>query len=96
MTAVEIIMRVVHMLEYYDYVLGFVPLALVGITGVLRAAGVDLLVAVPVGAAMASLAVGHALFVNGPVAGRIDPPVDDAPARSTAPSGTDRPSMNAD
>jgi hypothetical protein len=91
MTPAKIIVRVVHMLDYYDYVLGFVPLALVGITAVLRAAGVDLLIAVPVGAAAASLAVGHALFVNGPVAG----PADGAPVHSTA-STTDRSRFNAD
>lgn len=71
------------MVEYYDYVLGFVPLALVGLTAVLRAAGVETLIAVPIGAAAASLAVGHALFVNGPVADPADVP-DDAPAQSPA------------
>ncbi|WP_251328352.1 hypothetical protein [Haloplanus pelagicus] len=53
--------------NYYDYVLGLVPVALVGITGALRAAGVDPMAAIPVGAAVAALVVGHALFVNGPV-----------------------------
>jgi hypothetical protein len=67
MASGKIIVRVVRMPDYYDYVLAFVPVALVGITTLLGAAGVDLLVAVPVGAAAASLAVGHALFVNGPV-----------------------------
>jgi hypothetical protein len=80
--------------EYYDFVLGFVPFALVGFTGVLRAAGVDLLIAVPVGAAAASLAVGHALFVNGPVDDRIDASVDESPVHSTA--ATDRSPINAD
>lgn len=81
--------------EYYDYVLGFVPLALVGITAGLSAVGVEFLVAVPVGATAASLAVGHALFVNGPVdtlAG--DSPLDDAPVRSTAAADTSP--LNAD
>jgi hypothetical protein len=95
-TPVEIILWVVHMPEYYDYVLGFVPLALVGITAVLHAVGVDLLVAVPVGATTAGLAVGHALFVNGPVADRSDTLVDDAPARSSSTSVTDRSPINAD
>jgi hypothetical protein len=57
------------MTGYYDYVLGLIPGALVGITALLDAAGVDPLVAMPVGAAVAALVVGHALFVNGPVAG---------------------------
>jgi hypothetical protein len=64
--------------DYYDYVLGFVPLALVGITALLSAVGVDHLVAIPVGAAAAGLAVGHALFVNGPVDDRIEAPGDGA------------------
>jgi hypothetical protein len=93
-----IIMQVVRMPEYYDYVLGVVPLALIGLTGVLRVAGVDLLVAVPVGAATAGLAVGHALFINGPVEGATDASVDDSPARSPSSpaSATDRPPANAD
>ena len=92
MTAAKIIMRVVHMTDYYDYVLGFVPLALVGLTGVLGAAGVDFTLAVLVGAATASLAVGHALFVNGPVQERIA--VEEPPVHSS--TVTDRPPINAD
>jgi hypothetical protein len=90
MASEKIIVRVVRMPDYYDYVLAFVPVALVGITTVLGAAGVDLLVAIPVGAAAASLAVGHALFVNGPVTG----PTDETPVRSA--SSPDRPPINAD
>lgn len=82
--------------EYYDYVLGFVPLALVGITAVLHVFGVDLLVAIPAGATAASLAVYHALFVNGPVDERVDSLIEDAPARSPSASATDRQPMNAD
>jgi len=92
MTAEKIIVRVVHMTDYYDYVLGFVPLALVGITAVLGAAGVDFPLAVLVGAATASFAVGHALFVNGPVQERLA--VDEAPVHSS--TATDRPPINAD
>jgi hypothetical protein len=92
MTAAKIIVRVVPMTEYYDYVLGFVPLALVGITGVLGAAGVDFPLAVLVGAATASLAVGHALFVNGPVQERTT--VDEAPVHSS--TAADRSPVNAD
>jgi hypothetical protein len=91
MASEKIIVRVVHMPDYYDYVLAFVPVALVGITAVLGAAGVDLLVAIPVGAAAASLVVGHALFVNGPVTG----PTDETPVRSPAAS-TDHQPINAD
>ncbi len=61
------------MTQYYDLVLGLIPLALLGTTGVLHAAGVGLTSAVPVGGLLAVLLVGHALFVNAPV---------DAPAQS--------------
>lgn len=77
-----IIVQVIHMVEYYDYVLGLVPLALVGLTALLHVIGVATLVAIPVGATVASLVVGHALFINGPTdrpAGR----PDDAPTHSS-------------
>jgi hypothetical protein len=54
------------MTGYYDYVLGFIPLALFGITGALTVAGVGLTTAVPAAAAVSALAIGHALFVNAP------------------------------
>jgi hypothetical protein len=74
MTPLIIIMWVSHMAEYYDYVLGLVPLTLVGITAALLAVGVESLVAIPIGAATASPVVGHALFVNGPVDRTVDAP----------------------
>lgn len=52
---------------YYDYVLGLIPAALVGISGVLMAIGAPLVVAVPVGAAVALGLMAHAIFVEGPV-----------------------------
>ena len=55
------------MTGYYDYVLCFIPLALFGVTALLGVAGVAWTSAVPLGAGIAVLAVGHALFVNGPV-----------------------------
>jgi hypothetical protein len=55
------------MTGYYDYVLGFIPFALLGITGALTVAGVGLTTAVPVAASVSALAIGHALFVNAPV-----------------------------
>jgi hypothetical protein len=90
MTPRTIIVRVVHIVEYYDYVLGLVPLALVGITAVLHVIGVATLVAIPVGSVVASLVVGHALFINGPTdrpAGR----PDDTPTHSAG-----RTPVNAD
>ena len=55
------------MTGYYDYVLGLIPLALFGVSATLGAAGLSLTTAVPVGAGVAVLLIGHALFVNGPV-----------------------------
>ena len=55
------------MTGYYDYVLGLIPLALLGLTGTLSLVGFDLTQAVPLAAAVAAGIVGHALFVNGPV-----------------------------
>jgi hypothetical protein len=54
------------MVQYYDYVLGVIPLVLVGLTALLSAAGFELTVAIPVGAGVAALIIGHALFINMP------------------------------
>ncbi len=54
------------MTGYYDYILGLIPLTLLGITGTLTVAGLQLTTAVPMAAGMAALLTGHALFVNGP------------------------------
>lgn len=56
------------MVEYYDYVLALIPLTLVGTAGLLVGVGWDTVTAVPVAAAASLLLIGHALFVNGPVA----------------------------
>ncbi len=74
------------MADYYDYVLGFVPSALVVVTAALNATGVAFPVAMSTGAAIASLAVGHAVFVNGP---SVESAPDDAHASDAA-------SMSAD
>lgn len=55
------------MTGYYDYVLGVIPLTLLGITTTLSIVGFPLTMAVPAGASVAALVIGHALFVNGPV-----------------------------
>lgn len=55
------------MVGYYDYVLGLIPLTLLGLTGLLLLTGMGLTTAVPLGAGVSGLVVGHALFVNGPV-----------------------------
>jgi len=54
------------MTRYYDYVLGLIPAAMVGVTLLFFMSGIQLTVAVPAGAAAAVLIIGHALFVNVP------------------------------
>lgn len=72
------------MTGYYDYVLGLIPLALFGLSAALGVAGLSLTTAVPVGAGVALLLVGHALFVNGPV-----DDVPDASMPNSAPVNAD-------
>jgi len=55
------------MTGYYDLILGLIPASFLGTTGLLFAAGIDLMSALPVAGVIAVLLVGHALFVNGPV-----------------------------
>jgi hypothetical protein len=62
------------MTRYYDYVLGLIPAVLFGLTAILFLAGVQLTMAVPVGAGGAVLVIGHALFVNVP--GGVEPTTD--------------------
>lgn len=57
------------MVGYYDYVLALIPLTLIGTAGLLVGVGWEATVAVPVAASASLLLIGHALFVNGPVAG---------------------------
>jgi hypothetical protein len=52
--------------NYYDLVLGLIPFSLLAVTGTLSVVGLPPTSAVPLGAAVAALVVGHALFVNGP------------------------------
>ena len=62
------------MTRYYDYVLGLIPAVMFGLTAVLFLAGIQLTLAVPVGAGAAVLVIGHALFVNVP--GHAEPMAD--------------------
>ncbi|KOX98000.1 MULTISPECIES: hypothetical protein [Halorubrum] len=62
------------MAGYYDYVLGLIPGALIGVTASLTLVGLPLTAALPVGAAAAGAVMAHAMFVRNPVAG-------EAPAR---------------
>ena len=58
---------IIEMVGYYDLVLGAIPTALLGITGVLLLSGYPATTAVPAGSVVALGLMGHAMFVNGPV-----------------------------
>ena len=72
------------MTGYYDIVLGLIPLSLVGLTAILLAAGMSLSVSVPLASVVTVGLMGHAMFVNAPVA----PTAGDGnkPGDATAPS----------
>lgn len=55
------------MTEYYDVVLGAIPIALISVTAVLSFAGLSLTLAIPLAATVSVVLIGHAMFVNGPV-----------------------------
>jgi len=65
------------MAQYYDYLLGLIPLALGGITTLLAAVDVSLTVAVPLAATVAVALIGHEMFVRAPGA---EPAPSPAPA----------------
>ena len=54
------------MSRYYDYVLGLIPTALIGVTVCLSAVGASWYTAVPAGAAVAIGVMAHAMFVRAP------------------------------
>ena len=56
------------MTGYYDLVLGLIPLSLAGLTALLLATGVSLSAAVPLASVVTIGLMGHAMFVNAPVA----------------------------
>ncbi|MFB6303562.1 MAG: hypothetical protein ABEH47_00225 [Haloferacaceae archaeon] len=56
------------MAGYYDYVLALIPLTLLAVAAALLGTGWTLSAAVPVAGGSSALLIGHALFVNGPVA----------------------------
>jgi len=62
------------MTRYYDYVLGLIPVVLLGVTALLALAGLPMYLAVPAGAGVAVLIIGHALFVNVPTG--VEPAAD--------------------
>lgn len=54
------------MLNYYDLVLGLIPVTLLGVTGALIAFGIELTHAIPGGALVALGLICHGLFVRSP------------------------------
>lgn len=56
------------MTGYYDLILALIPVALLGIGGALLVAGVPQPLAVSLAGTTAVGMIGHAIFVNGPVA----------------------------
>ena len=77
------------MTEYYDIVLGLIPVALIGITAALTVVGIPVTTAVPVGALFATVLMGHAMFVNAPIEHR-----DEAQSQSQSPAPTKRKPFN--
>jgi Na+-translocating ferredoxin:NAD+ oxidoreductase RnfD subunit len=55
------------MTGYYDYVLGLIPAALLGVTAFLNLVGLSLTAALPGGALVAGGVMLHAMFVRNPV-----------------------------
>lgn len=54
------------MARYYDIILALIPASLIGVTTILTVAGLSAITAVPLGAVVALVLIGHALFVNSP------------------------------
>jgi hypothetical protein len=75
-------------MDYYDVILGLIPVVLAGVAGGLLAIGFDLTVATPLAALGAITLIGHAMFVNGPT----DDPSQDTPAITAT---TDTPAVNS-
>ncbi|RQG89936.1 hypothetical protein EA462_07965 [Natrarchaeobius halalkaliphilus] len=71
------------MTGYYDIVLGLIPVALLGITAALTLVGISLTTAIPAGAFVSMMIIGHAMFVN-------------TPADSSDDTQSPRPPLNAD
>lgn len=54
------------MTDYYDIVLGLIPVSLAGLTALLVSAGMSLSVSIPLASAVTLGLIGHAMFINGP------------------------------
>ena len=67
------------MTGYYDYVLGLIPAALIGVTASLTLIGLSSTAALPTGAVAAATVMAHAVFVRAPVDDG-DAPADASPS----------------
>ena len=85
------------MSRYYDYVLGLIPTALIGVTVLLSTAGVSWHAAVPAGAAVAIGVMAHAMFIRAPRPAPAEVVADAASSASDA-VGSDavRPSVGSE
>ena len=63
-------------MNYYDLILGLIPLALLGLTGVLTFGGITLTTAVPIAATASVGLIGHAMFIRAPVDRPVPVPMD--------------------
>lgn len=61
------------MIEYYDAVLGLIPVSFLGLGGLLSGIGLPLTTAVPVATLVAAALVCHAMFVRTPGDALSDP-----------------------
>lgn len=55
------------MASYYDFVLALIPLSLLGVAGLFTGIGLDVTLALPLGATVAAGLIGHAMFVRAPI-----------------------------
>jgi len=62
-------------MNYYDLILGLIPLALLGLTALLTAAGLGLTAAVPLAGTVSVGMIGHAMFVRTPTSVPVAPAV---------------------
>lgn len=53
-------------MNYYDLILGLIPVALLGLTALLTTAGLALTAAVPLAGTISAGMIGHAMFVRTP------------------------------
>jgi hypothetical protein len=81
------------MMDYYDLVLGLIPLTAAGTAVTLAGVGVGFPVAVSVGALLSVGLIGHAMFVRAPTG--TAPPDTDAAQPSTGTDANPARSTNA-